>query len=55
MNDTIYNLLCQLIGTPTTEIGESALYIGAVLVTIFVLWSITSILLVLLRGAWSRL
>lgn len=52
---TIYDYLVQLIGQPTTEWGEYALYTGAVVITVFVMWSITSIILALFRGGWSRL
>lgn len=52
---TIYQYMVQLVGQPTTELGEYALYIGSVFIAVFGLWSITSIILVLFRGAWSRL
>lgn len=55
MNTTIYEFLVQLVGQPTSEYGEYALYIGAVFITVFVMWSITSIILALFRGGWSRL
>lgn len=55
MQTTIYDLLVSIIGTPTTEYGEYALYIGAVFVTIFVLYSLLNLVYLIFRGMWGNL
>lgn len=55
MTPNIYTMLSDLIGTPPNEMAEYALYLGCVVIVLFVLWSFTSILLHLFRGAWDRL
>lgn len=55
MNMTIYDLLVSIIGQPQTEYGEYAIYIGAVFLTLFVIYSLLNLVYMLFRGMWGNL
>lgn len=50
---TIYDLLVTLIGQPTTEYGEYAIYIGAVFIAIFVIYSLLNLVYMVFRSMWG--
>lgn len=55
MHTTIYDLLVSIIGTPQTEYGEYAIYIGAVFITIFVIYSLLNLVYMMFRAMWGNL
>lgn len=55
MNSTIYDLLVSIIGQPTTEYGEYAIYIGAVFIAVFVIYSLLNLVYMVFRSMWGNL